>query len=75
LFDQSSGRVRDCELKKTPPPKASYIWLAVNDVVDPGHPELFLEDNVGYFRVVVTIEKDGYVLDSGNPNGLGFGCP
>jgi len=37
--------------------KSGYIWLAVNDVVDLTHPELFLEDNVGYSRVVVTTEK------------------
>ena len=34
-----------------------YLWLNINDVVDPHDPDLFYQDNLGFFQVLVTIEK------------------
>src|SRR5579864_656759 len=34
-----------------------YLWLNINDVVDPHDPDLFYEDNLGFFQVLVTVER------------------
>jgi len=34
-----------------------YLWLNINDVVDPHDPDLFYQDNVGFFQVLITVEK------------------
>ena len=34
-----------------------YLWLNINDVVDPRDPDLFYQDNLGFFQVLITIEK------------------
>lgn len=34
-----------------------YLWLNVNDVVDPHDPDLFYQDNTGFFQVLITVEK------------------
>lgn len=37
--------------------ETGYLWLNINDVVDPHDPDLFYEDNLGFFQVLVTVEK------------------
>jgi hypothetical protein len=34
-----------------------YLWLNINDVVDPEAPDLFYQDNIGFFQVLITVEK------------------